>query len=464
MKPNNLSFWMQSLDMNPYSASSDPALLLPSYQCDVAIIGGGFSGLWLAYYLKLAQPETKIALFEAQHIGYGASGRNGGWLSSNIPSVINNLLKHPSITPAQIQLLQRQVIDTIDVVDDVCQQEQIDCDLHKGGLLFIATNEAQIERLQHYHESELAYGFAEHELNMLSAAESQQHINIPSMVAALHYQHGARIHPAKLALGLRERLLGMGVAIFENTPVRAFSKNHLDLGKSTVQADKILCCTEGYSDQILHNRKIIPVNSSIIMTKPLPESFWQRFGWQNNELLGDLAHLYIYAQKTRDKRILFGGRGAPYQYNSVDAGVGQLDGNTTQQLYQRLGELFPDTVFEIDRAWKGSLGVTRDWNPSVSYSAEQGLGFIYGFGGNGVGPTNLAARTMVDKICGRYTELTALSWNDYQCPTWEPEPFRWVGIQSMYKMLAAADKLEYGLKLKKSAFFAGAAYKICGLD
>ena len=160
MKPNNLSFWMQSLDMSPYSASSDPALLLPSYQCDVAIIGGGFSGLWLAYYLKLAQPETKIALFEAQHIGYGASGRNGGWLSSNIPSVINNLLKHQSITPAQIQLLQRQVINTIDVVDDVCQQEQIDCDLHKGGLLFIATNEAQIERLQHYHESELAYGFA----------------------------------------------------------------------------------------------------------------------------------------------------------------------------------------------------------------------------------------------------------------------------------------------------------------
>ena len=142
------------MDMAPYSESSDPALLQPSYQCDVAIIGGGFSGLWLAYYLKLAQPETKIALFEAQHIGYGASGRNGGWLSTNIPSVINNLLKHPSITPAQIQLLQRQVINTIDVVDGVCQQENIDCDLHKGGLLFIATNEAQIERLQHYHESD----------------------------------------------------------------------------------------------------------------------------------------------------------------------------------------------------------------------------------------------------------------------------------------------------------------------
>lgn len=457
----NRSFWIQSLPSELLKRPVKPEL---GSHYDVAIIGAGFSGLWLAYYLKRAEPNLNIAIFEAKHVAYGASGRNGGWLSTNIPTVIGNLFKHPQFSKNDVIALQRQVIATIDEVADVCAAEQIDCDLHKGGLLFISTNAAQTERLQEYYQQELEYGFHSDEIRLLNAEEAKSHINIPSMHAATHYQHGARIHPAKLALSLYQRLVQMGVTVFENSPVQAFSSGKVFLQDGLVNAGRVVCCTEGYSNQLFHDNKVIPVNSSIIMTEPLPEAFWQRFGWENNELLGDLAHLYIYAQKTRDKRILFGGRGAPYQYGGVDAGVGELDNNTQAQLSQRLSELFPDYPFQIACAWKGSLGVTRDWNPSVTWNQDKGVGFIYGFGGNGVGPTNLAARTMADRILAKQTDLTALPWNDYICPTWEGEPWRWLGIQSMYKLLGYADKMEYGLKLKKSAFFASTTYKICGLE
>ncbi len=456
----NLSFWMQSL---PANMLEFPQPILQS-EYDVAIVGAGFSGLWLAYYLKQAQPEWKIAIFEAKHIGYGASGRNGGWLSTNIPIVIGNLLKNPRWAKQDVVHLQRQIIDTIAEVANVCEREQIDCDLHQGGLMFIATSDAQASRLQDYHAEELAHGFLPHEIQWLGADAAKQHINIDIMQAATHYQYGARIHPAKLVLGLARKVIALGVDIFENTPVQNLSTHTVYLSHQAVKGQHIIACTEGYTDQLLQDGKVIPVNSSIIMTQVLPASFWERVGWQNNELLGDMAHVYMYAQKTADYRILFGGRGAPYQYGSRDAGDGELDHVTTAQLLQRLRELFPRQDFQVDTAWKGSLGVTRDWNASVTFDDKTGLGFIYGFGGNGVAPTHLAARTMTDRILGKHTALTTLPWNDYVCPTWEGEPWRWLGIQSMYQLLGLADQVENRLQLKKSVFFANTAYQICGLE
>lgn len=468
MKLNNLSFWSQSLSDDVLATRAALMATVPPLSAqshfDVVIVGGGFSGLWLAYYLKQAQPHLSVAIFEAKQVGYGASGRNGGWLSTNLPSSITNLLKHGHITQAQICAFQRQVIDTIDEVDGVCQREGIDCDLHKGGLLFVATNEAQAVHLQQYYEKERTYGFSDDELVPLSSQEGQAIIRIPSMVAAVRYRDGARIQPAKLVMGLQRVLLQQGVAIYENTPVLSMGEGNVLLAQGVVKGDNVICCTEGYTDQLLHNRKVIPVNSSIIITKPLPDDFWARFGWGNAELLGDLAHVYIYAQRTRDNRILFGGRGAPYQYQSRDAGDGHLDDGVATQLYRRLTELFPGYPFEIECAWKGSLGVTRDWNPTVTFDDQRRQGWIYGFAGNGVGPTNLAARTMVDKILGHQTERTALPWSDFANPTWEREPWRWLGIHSMYKMLGWADAVEARFKLKKPVFFADWAYKICGMD
>ena len=456
----NLSFWMQSLPESMWTFQK-PEL---KQQYDVAIIGAGFSGLWLAYYLKQAQPDIKIAIFEAKHVGYGASGRNGGWLSSNIPTIASNLLKNPAYTREDVVHLQRKVIDTIAEVQNVCEREQIDCDLHAGGMMFIATSDAQASRLQEYYQEELRCGFEADEISLLNGHQACAYLNIPSMHAATHYRHGARIQPAKLVLGLAKRLEELGVDIFENTPVQSLTQGALQAGGQRIEAGNIIACTEGYTDRLLQDGKVIAVNSSIIMTQVLPFEFWQAIGWHNRELLGDMAHVYMYAQRTADNRILFGGRGAPYQYNNQDAAEGQLDGVTVSQLLQRLHQLFPMQNFQVEMAWKGSLGVTRDWNPSVTFNSQSGLGWIYGFGGNGVGPTNLAARNMSERILGLSSDLSRLPWNDYVCPTWEKEPWRWVGIQTMYQLLGLADQVENTFNLKRSVFFANTAYKICGLE
>ena len=462
IKQNNISFWAKSLE------SDDSALLSlrgtehlgEAHYFDVAIIGGGFTGLWLAYYLKKTAPLLKIAIFEKEQIGYGASGRNGGWLSREVP-VVASKLKRKGFSNADIQALHDAMAASVEEVIAVCKAEAIECDLHLGGVLTIGTNAAQVSRFmaeeRDVHES------------ILTKEESCDKINIPNTLKAHYDEIGARIHPLKLILGLKQVLLAQGVVMYENREVLSFSEKSLQVvgdnaGSSiTVSADNVICCTEAYSEPLLKDRNIIPINSSIIVTEVISADRWKKIGWKNYELLADDAHLFFYAQRTQDNRILIGGRGSPYQYGGKDAGNGELDGKVQDLLLKRLHDLFPWEHFKIDYAWKGSIGVTRDWCATVTYDDKSKIGKIYGFVGSGVTATNLAARTMCDRIMNNKSTLTTLPWNDYQSQKWEPEPFRYVAIQGIYGLLRYSDYLEREKQLKNTAFVAQFAYKICGL-
>lgn len=465
MANKNIAFWVKSTEKPNQSADANyinQHSPMSDKKYDVSIVGGGFTGLWLAYYLIKNNPELNIALFEAKQVGYGASGRNGGWLSTNLPGVIGQLLKRKHVTQDDIIHLQRKVNETIHEVNDVCQQESIDCDFFEGGLLNIATNKAQSNRLIDLKAEHLKYGFDADKLMLLTAEEAKKHINIDVIESALYYKQGARIQPFKLILGLKS-FLEAKIDFFENTPVTNFKQGAIYTKDRKIDSDAIICCTEGYSGPLLGKRSVIPINSSIIATNVLPSDFWEKANWNNNELLGDLAHQFIYAQRTEDNRIIIGGRGAPYQYNAKTSGHGHLDANTQKQLLNRLQFFFPNYKFDVDYAWKGSLGVTRDWCPTVTYNPNSNVGYIYGFAGHGVGPTNLAARTMVDRILGKSTDLTKLPWNEHKSPKWEPEPFRWLAIHGMYKWLSFTDYAESKFNLKKSPSLTNFLYKLGGL-
>ncbi|UOO91558.1 MULTISPECIES: NAD(P)/FAD-dependent oxidoreductase [Vitreoscilla] len=464
MSHNNISFWVKSLpEHTAFNANAQTFDAQVHQHFDVVIIGAGFTGLWLAYYLNQAQPHWNIAIFEAQQVAYGASGRNGGWLSPHMPGIVSKMLK-AGISQENIVFFQQQVTATIAEVRQVCQKENIDCDLHEGGLLTIAMNPAQATRLHKLKQHDHQFGYPQDEIEYLNQTQAQTHLNSNNVKAALLFKHGARIQPAKLAFGLRDCLRTRGVKIFENSPVTAFGKQHVQVQGQKVSANYVVSCTEGYSDALLKNRKIIPVNSSIITTEVLPEAFWQRFGWTQKYLLNDQSHQFFYAQRTRDDRIVFGGRGAPYQFNSVDAGHGHLDNATIAQLQHKLAAVFPEYPIAIAHAWKGSLGVTRDWCASVSLSPNTQVGHVYGFAGHGVAGTNLAARHMATKVLQQQSELERLPWNNFQNPTWETEPFRWIGIHSMYRMLGWADQIEYRKQQPQTTALASIAYKICGLN
>jgi glycine/D-amino acid oxidase-like deaminating enzyme len=189
-------------------------------------------------------------------------------------------------------------------------------------------------------------------------------------------------------------------------------------------------------------RWLIPVNSSMIVTQPLSDKAWEKIGWAGMECLGDAAHTFIYAQRTSDGRIAIGGRGSPYRFASGTGGEGKTSASTVHLLHQRLSTYFPEVNFGIEHAWSGILGVTRDWCASVTFDRTTGTGSAVGYAGHGVSASNLAGRTLVDRILDRDSELLRLPWVTHKTRNWEPEPIRWLGVHGMYRLFGIADRWE----------------------
>jgi glycine/D-amino acid oxidase-like deaminating enzyme len=185
------------------------------------------------------------------------------------------------------------------------------------------------------------------------------------------------------------------------------------------------------------------MNSCMIVTEPMPDAVWASVGWHRPVTLGDLAHAYIYAQRTADGRIALGGRGVPYRYGSRTDLDGRVQPRAARELTAVLHRYFPAAAnARIEHAWAGVLGVPRDWCAVVGLDAESGTAWAGGYTGHGVASANLAGRTLRDLILRRDTELTALPWVGRTARAWEPEPLRWLGVHAMYAAYRAADRIE----------------------
>jgi glycine/D-amino acid oxidase-like deaminating enzyme len=407
---------------------------------DVCIVGAGFTGLWTAYYLKQADPSLRILVVEQRFAGYGASGRNGGWLFGGLAGSRRRYAKTHG-RQAVIDL-QHAMNATVDEVIGVAAREGIDADIVKGGALEVAYTPAQLERLKEFVADEHAW--EETDTTLLSADESSKHIRVVRTLGGAYSPHGARIQPAKLVRGLSDAVERLGVTIAEQTTVTAIHPRRVVTDRGDIAADFVLRATEGFTAGIDGlKRSWLPMNSSMIVTAPLGQRIWDEIGWENAEVLGDLAHAYCYAQRTADGRIAIGGRGVPYRYGSKVDNDGSTQPKTIAALREILMRLFPSTAdVPIDHAWSGVLAVPRDWCSTVGLDRETGRGWAGGYVGHGVATTNLAGRTLADLVLERDTELTRLPWVGRRVRQWEPEPFRWLGVHAMYVVYRAADRQE----------------------
>lgn len=274
---------------------------------DVCIVGGGYTGLWTAYYLKKAVPFLNITVLEAKFCGYGASGRNGGWLYNGIAGRDRYAKLHGHDAAVR---LQKAMNETVDEVVRVAAEENIDADIHRGGVLEVAYTPAQLARLKDFHSVEIAFGETDRVLR--GARETAERIRVTGAVGSTWTPYGARLHPVKLVKGLADAVEALGVTIHESTPVTEIRPKHAHTPYGTVRAPYILRCTEGFTSGLKGQRRTwLPMNSSMIATEPLPKEIWDTIGWDGRETLGDMAHAYMYAQRTADDRIALGGRGAP---------------------------------------------------------------------------------------------------------------------------------------------------------
>ncbi|MFI9789035.1 NAD(P)/FAD-dependent oxidoreductase [Kitasatospora sp. NPDC051984] len=435
-----VSFW--------YAASGLPerrAGLVGEVEADVCVVGGGYTGLWAAYYLKQAAPELEVVVVEGEFCGYGASGRNGGWLYNGIAGRGRYARSHGEDAARRLQLAMN---DTVSETLRAAAAEGIDCDAHRGGVLEIATSPAQLARLKERFAHEQAFGADQVEL--LSAAETAERLYAPGVLGATWTPNGARVHPAKLVVGLAAAVERSGVRIYESTPVTAIAPRKVSTARGGVKARVVLRCTEGFTANIAgQKRSWLPMNSSMIATEPLPAEVWEAIGWEGREVLGDEAHAYMYAQRTADDRIALGGRGYPYRYGSRIDQDGATPDGTVAQLREILRKMFPAAAeARIDHAWSGVLGVPRDWCATVALDPATGVGFAGGYVGSGVATTNLAGRTLRDLTLrhlgkGGRTELTELPWVGHRVRRWEPEPLRWLGVHALYAVYRHADRHEH---------------------
>jgi glycine/D-amino acid oxidase-like deaminating enzyme len=434
----NVSFWYADIGGVPAYRPPLPG----DVDADVCIVGAGFTGLWTAYYLKKAEPTLRVVIVEKEFAGFGASGRNGGWLTGGF-GWSREKYAAASSRGAVIDM-QRAMAGTVDEVISVAAAEGIDADIRRVDNITVATNPAQLRRAKAEFDEAVHWEMPRERLAFLNAEEARERIAIANLLGAFVIKGVARVQPAKLVQGLAAAVVRLGVPIYEQTTVLSIEKGKVTTNRGVVRAGKIVRATEGFTAGIAGDERLwLPLNSAIVVTEPLPQELWDQIGWAGYEVLGDAAHTYCYAQRTREGRIAMGGRGVPYRFGSRTDVRGQTQQATIEKLHKILTTLLPQTKgLPLAHAWCGVLGVPRDWCATAGFDSATGIGWAGGYVGLGVSSSNLSGRTLRDLLLGRDTELTRLPWVNRTVRKWEPEPLRWLGVHSMYELYRVADARE----------------------
>jgi glycine/D-amino acid oxidase-like deaminating enzyme len=420
------------------------AALEQDLDVDVAIIGAGYTGLWTAYYLKRQAPGLNIVIIEAQTAGFGASGRNGGWLMGNLLGE-DRLLA--SLSPEQRRASYDLLHDIPDEVKSVIEREGIDCDYRKGGALYCAARYPEQEAtLRQYLDKLYSQGLNENDYRWLSPEQMAQQIRLAKPYGAIYAPHVATLHPAKLVRGLARAVERMGVQIYESSPVNHWQSGSLRTARATVRSRWVVPAVEGYSVTLPPlGRYQLPVQSLIVATEPLSAATWDEIGLSHGQAFSENSRQVTYGQRTADNRLIFGARGG-YQF----AGKLRHDFDLTRseiELRRYLfGELFPQLRnVQITHGWGGNLGMSRHFKPHMLCDQASGIALSGGYGGEGVGASNLGGRTLADLILQRDTERVRQPWVIAQgglhaLKAWEPEPWRWLGYNAIIRSFVHEDQ------------------------
>jgi len=430
-----LSLWHDTIgDIEPRPA------LATDLEVDVAVVGAGYTGLWTAYHLVTSDPTIRVAVIEKEVAGFGASGRNGGWCSALFPASLTRMAAEGGRDAAV--RMQHLLNETVADVGRIASAEGIDCHFDQGGYLAVARNPAQLERVRREVADHRRWGFGEEDHRLLDAHEVTAIAGVHGALGGSFTPHCAAIHPARLVRGLAEAVERRGVVIHERTAALDVGSRRVVTAHGTVRAEHVVLATEGYTPTVAGRRRAIaPIYSLMTATEPLPDATWARIGLERRTTFADNRHLTIYGQRTRDGRIAFGGRGAPYHYASKVSPRFDRDERVHAALQRILLELFP--VLEgvtFTHAWGGNLGVPRDWFPSVRHDRHTGLAFAGGYVGDGVATSALAGRTLAAMIRGDDPDdLASLPWAGRTSRNWEPEPLRWLGVNAVTALMTSAD-------------------------
>jgi glycine/D-amino acid oxidase-like deaminating enzyme len=434
-----VSFWLDQ-----EGAPAPLPSLTGRISADLAVVGGGFTGLWTALLAKEAEPGRDVALVEAGRAAGAATGRNGGFCVASITHGLANGLDR---FPAELAALERLGLRNLDEIEKAIGRYGIVCDFTRSGELAVATSQWQMAALRETAATAAQLGRG-HQL--LDAPAVRAQLNSPTYLGGLWDRHGcATVDPARLAWGLRRACLDAGVRIYEQTPVQALIKGtgpgkwlSLQTAGGSVTARRVALATGAHSSLLRRLRYyLIPVYDYVLMTEPLSAAQLGSIGWSARQGVGDSGNHFHYYRLTRDNRILWGGYDAVYYYGSRIASSHDQRPATFRKLAEHFYQTFPqleDVTFS--HKWGGVIDTCSRFCVFFGTARAGRLAYAAGYTGLGVGASRFGAQVLLDLLGGKPTELTELELTRTRPIPFPPEPLRSAGVQLTRWSLAHADR------------------------
>ena len=444
------SFWLSSRDYAPGRP------LAAAIDVDVAIVGGGFTGLSTAYHLKKENPGLRIALLESEVIGFGASGRNGGFnmtlfgLTLGITAV---RFGKPKAREAHLYMER-----AVDLLRDLVAELDLDCDYEHPGFLRVATSEKYRARI--LEEIDLVHRLGLQGIEWLDRDELAGQVRSPMYLGAWWEPRCGILNPAKLAWSWKDVVTGMGVDVYEQSPVvevaRQPGKIILATPGGRVRADKAVMATNAWSHYFPGmRRKQVPVWTHIVLTEPLDQKAFEAIGWQNRQGIEDARNLVHYYRLTADNRLLMGGRDVSVAPTNDDMDQ-DLNPLTFAGLKEDVRWLFPALKdIRFTHEWGGPVSVPLDMAPALGYLGDRNVVYSLGCVGHGVSLTHLNGKTLCDMVLERRSDLTDVFFVNRRTLPWPPGPLRSMAIKAILGYMHWEDRrfdAPEAIPLRRSTF------------
>ncbi len=408
--------------------------------CDLAVVGGGFSGLWTALLAKEREPGLDVALVEGQRIGWAASGRNGGFCCASLTHGFENGLDR---FPAEIERLEALGRQNLDEIEQTIAARALACDWERPGDLTVATEPWQVEALR-----PSAGDAGDDTVVFLDAEAVRGEVDSPTYLAGLWDKTSALVHPAKLAWELKRACLEEGVRIFEGTVVRGLSGDGSGMVLTTdygsLKARRVALGTNAFPHLLRRVRPyVVPVYDYALMTEPLSSRQLGEVGWANRQGLADGSNLFHYYRLTADDRVLFGGYDAVYRYGKHVRPDYDQRPRTFMRLAQHFRTCFPQLAeVGFSHRWGGAIDTCSRFCAFYGTAFAGRAAYAVGFTGLGVAPTRFGAQVMLDLLSGQPTERTGLEMVRSRPLPFPPEPLATAAIRATQWSIARADRNE----------------------
>jgi len=431
-------FWSDRSD------GPEPApVLVGSVSVDLAIVGGGFTGLWAAIQALEDDGDLDVAIVEAERCGFGASSRNGGFCDASLTHGLENGISH---WPDEIETLVRLGRENLTAIEDAVNRYGIQAGFRRTAEVGVATEPWHLESMSEDAETHRHLGL---DAAFLDADEIRGLLDSPTYLGGLIVRgEVALVDPARLCWGLRAAAEQLGASVYEQSPVVAIERDGSGLTVRTpdgdIRSNRVVVATNAYRAPIRKPSKyVIPVYDHVLMTEPLTQAQMSSIGWEGREGISDVSNQFHYYRLSEDDRILWGGYDATYHYrNGVDAAHDQ-SGETHGMLAEHFFETFPQLEdLEFTHRWGGPVGTTTRFTSTWGIDHGGKLAWVAGYTGLGVGASRFGARVALDLVYGRQTERTELKMVRKKPFPFPPEPFRWAGVQMTRKAIQRADSRE----------------------